>query len=541
MPEELIEVQKTDGTITIVLDGNAAHIVAGEQDTVAALLLRSPVNPDLQRVRVDADGQVFVGGGRASGIIVGFHAESAHGDVENATAVLDAERGALELSRFDPGGRLLIIQLRAADGTARLGGSDIPGTLLLTNDQDRVTVRLQGSDARLRVGGNQAEGALELANGAGQSRVVLDAEDASIRLRLPPEGGGFAPGPDVTGPVTIALDGDNGAVSVGGSGQTGSLVVNDENGEATIGLDGDAAEVTVGMTGQAGRAVLKNRDGANKITLDGQAGRVSAETGRFRDVIAIDAGGTGRIHLDGPDARLSVGFGDKAGRVHIRSNTEDDTILLNGATGNIGLGTQGNAGKLLVKDGEGEDTIVLNGATGNVGLGADGNAGNLFVKNNEGDNTIQLSGQTGDILLSNGDCAEDFTVRPGEVCDPGTVMIIDDGEVVRCATLRLQGRRRGLGRRQLQTGDRPQSPGDRCAARGAPRFDWQGLLQGRRAPVADPYRRSLDELGHARTCNEGRGSTKEPRHGARQGAARPTGRPRPNPNPRRAAMNGRPP
>lgn len=157
-------------------------------------------------------------------------------------------------------------------------------------------------------------------------------------------------------------------------------------------LDGAQAELEAGAAGRSGRVTVKDREGTSKITLNGQSGRVTGESGRFRDVFAIDDAGRTQIQLDGNDAAIRCGRQDQAGRIDVRSDSGENIIVLNGATGNCGLGVEGNAGALFVKDATGTNRIVLNGATANAGLGGAGNAGALFVKDGNGADSIVLNG-----------------------------------------------------------------------------------------------------------------------------------------------------
>lgn len=133
---------------------------------------------------------------------------------------------------------------------------------------------------------------------------------------------------------------------------------------------------TVQLDGPEHRLTLRDREGTNRVTLEGLAGRVSAERGRFRSVVAIDPAGTPRVELDGPDAAVRVGNG-------------------------VG---DGQAGRIEVSDRAGRDTVVLDG-------------------------------QRGRIVTANGDCAEELDVAPGEPVEPGDVMVITEGgRLARCST-----------------------------------------------------------------------------------------------------------
>ncbi len=63
---------------------------------------------------------------------------------------------------------------------------------------------------------------------------------------------------------------------------------------------------------------------------------------------------------------------------------------------------------------------------GNVGIGTTNPQAKLHVK---GDMIV-----TGDIVLQNADCAEEFAVKDLEAIEPGTVMVLDEGDSLRPST-----------------------------------------------------------------------------------------------------------
>ncbi|AUX40474.1 uncharacterized protein SOCE26_018750 [Sorangium cellulosum] len=52
----------------------------------------------------------------------------------------------------------------------------------------------------------------------------------------------------------------------------------------------------------------------------------------------------------------------------------------------------------------------------------------VFVKDRGNTNTIHLDGERGDTILQNADCAEEFDVSSNVALDPGTVLVIGEGE-----------------------------------------------------------------------------------------------------------------
>ena len=97
-------------------------------------------------------------------------------------------------------------------------------------------------------------------------------------------------------------------------------------------------------------------------------------------------------------------------------------------------------GSKLVLDVGGKHRIRVEGKNGDVWLGGNGANGDLMLFAASGDNetvaqaSIHLDGADGDIRLKNADCAEDFDVAATEPIEPGTVLVIDHGGVLRPST-----------------------------------------------------------------------------------------------------------
>jgi hypothetical protein len=188
--------------------------------------------------------------------------------------------------------------------------------------------------------------------------------------------------------------------------------------------------------------VLQDGDRANRLRLDSD-GAIWLYS-RQREV-KVRLGTVDDDSLpEGGQAGLLVGGGGQAGEILILDVNGDITIHLNGETGNLSLGRTGNPGELFVKDANNDITIHLNGGTGNLSLGHSGRAGDLFVKNADGDNTIRLNGGAGDIELLAADCAEEFAVCDGEAIEPGTLMVIEDGEQLRPSSKAYDSRVAGV-------------------------------------------------------------------------------------------------
>jgi hypothetical protein len=371
-----------------------------------------------------------------------------------------------------------------------------PEELEVRNSEGTITFRVDGNAISVTAGVPGTTAVITLTPGGavftddeGDTRVEIHAQDGRILLRAPVEGALGAEAVDTShGPATLELNGESAAVRAGVPNHPGSVLVTDASGREVIELSGANAEIAVGTDGRFGVLTLKNREGTTKIALNGQSGRVTGESGRFREVISINAAGEPTMQLDGPAGTFRAGAVNQAGRIELRASSGDTTIVFNGQTGNAALGGDGEAGALFVKAPNGQDAIVLNGETAALALGRSGDAGNLFVKNvdgndaivfngataaaafgrssqpgdlfvknaagdntihwrgeageirlgaagtpgdivlqdEEGQNSIHLNGKTGDIVLMNADCAEEFEIDQHHAVEPGTVMAIDD-------------------------------------------------------------------------------------------------------------------
>jgi hypothetical protein len=70
---------------------------------------------------------------------------------------------------------------------------------------------------------------------------------------------------------------------------------------------------------------------------------------------------------------------------------------------------------------------------GNV-LGEGGDAGDLRVHDGAGNVRIHLEGASGDVKTFGADCAEDFAIDPSDQLEPGTVVVVDEDELLRAST-----------------------------------------------------------------------------------------------------------
>ncbi len=205
------------------------------------------------------------------------------------------------------------------------------GTVEVTDDGERTTLTLDGDGGSIAAGGNGAGGSLELKSSSDDDSIVLDADRCRLRL------GGSQPGRialrDSLGRRTVRLDGAtgfaqlrgiHGRVRVGGRGEDGGLLLDDEDGRTTVRLDAGAS-LELGGHGQYGSLYLGSAEGKKMIAMYGNAGEI--------------------VLYSGP---------------------RQESIRMSGETGNIRLGGHGHDGDLFIENQAGDTTIHLDGETGAI-------------------------------------------------------------------------------------------------------------------------------------------------------------------------------
>jgi hypothetical protein len=261
---------------------------------------------------------------------------------------------------------------------------------------------------RVLVGGNRASGVLLLFN---EGTTHADLNRATMRLNA--ETGllelGLFDGGETK--ITIEMRSNEAAIRAGGQGTDGSLILERKDGSPGITLEAEHPQVVLGSAGQAGSFVVKDPAGLPAITLAGQSGRISAEEGRYREVIVIDKGGAGRIGIDGNTATMRIGFQDTPGHVILRSD-KAETIVLDGERAEIQMGGAGKAGtgRLVVKDPKGASTITLNGQNGQVDA-KQGSFRDLIVIDDGGTGRVGIDGQTATMRIGFQDKAGHLILR----------------------------------------------------------------------------------------------------------------------------------
>ncbi len=524
MPDQFPSIDIVDASnhTAIRLEGGGAVVTVGtEGKDKARVEIKSPLDGHADRFVADAHGSVSAGGHRASGALALIHGSTPKRGVPLVTVLLEAHTSTLALSRFQPPATTAVtIRAEANDATLVLGGGGVPGQVALRNAEEKVTTRITAAGALIRAGANGAEGTIVLGDASGRTKAALDAKDACLRLGIPASKGGIVGSDLVPGQTTIELKGQDPAgaslsfrdggkekvrvdaraaqVAAGGNGTGGRVVVRSADGGDTIALDG-----------KGGQVILTNREGVDKITMNAQAGRVACETSRCREVIAIDEGGTGRVHIDGGAGLIRAGFSGQPGTVEVRDAKGRNGVRLQGSSGTVSVGGQQQSGTVELFNTHGNRTVLLEGEQGRIQLGRqdnvggelvvrskagaisahlDGDGGNLWLGGNGRDGdvvlfpsgasdihaldqaTIHLNGGAGDIILQNADCAEDFSIGEGELVEPGCVMVIESESGLRVSSTAYDRRVAGV-----ISGAGPYRPGIVLGRKGA---------SGRDVPIA---------------------------------------------------------
>jgi hypothetical protein len=206
------------------------------------------------------------------------------------------------------------------------------------------------------------------------------------------------------------------------------LVTISNDGQPTIRLNGGNGDVDIGESGQSGRLVLHQGGGDPAqsdatITLSGRDGKLTLrEIGRNT---AIDLHG-GVIELGTkPNAP-----GPQRGRLLIRDADGNTIMDLDAESGDVIIGGQGLRGRLFLRAADGDTTIQLTGGNGDLVLGGGGVNGDLFLRKADGSESIHVRGQTGDIILQNADCAEEFDYAGDDEVEPGDIVVLGDNGAV---------------------------------------------------------------------------------------------------------------
>jgi hypothetical protein len=218
---------------------------------------------------------------------------------------------------------------------------------------------------------------------------------------------------------TIELEGNNGVIRVGGSGNQGSIEINNGDGKkrAWINYDG---------------VYLYGPTGSHSIYLYGQSGRIEVGGGGgLKGSIGIyDGADHETIHLNGqaPNAAANIsliGVGGNGARGSIEVYKETGKKMAWLYPDMLGL-----IGSVYLYNAAGNHSIYLHGESSRIEVGGSGLGGIISIFDGSDKEKIRIDGNSGDIILQGADCAEEFDVIELDEFGPGTVMVIgQDGKL----------------------------------------------------------------------------------------------------------------
>jgi len=307
-------------------------------------------------------------------------------------------------------------------------GGSVGGTVVCRDIAGAIGIALQSASPQ--AGGPTVlirHGGLDIVNAQGQYRVrVFDGDEWSG------EDGG-----------TIVLDASSDSLPPvpGGDPPTSAIVLNAAERLVQI-ADEDGTHVV--RLSAAGSNPLEIRDAAGRsiLTFDSlHAALYVGAKGNEGDLVVVDGAGTERIHLNAQRAQI-----------FLREHSGGDRIVLDGEGGDVairGLDNQdriqllGPLGEIVVKGSDQQDLFDFSSADATLKIGGDGQAGQIVMFDATGRDTLIVDGAQGDIVLENADCAEEFDVVDDEL-EPGTVLVIDEGSVLRASRHPYDSRAAGV-------------------------------------------------------------------------------------------------
>jgi hypothetical protein len=409
MSEQVMgKVEVTDAALNVIitLNGLTGDITAGGAGKDGDIVLRDEAGVD--RVRIDGRlGIVSITQGHAVRI-------SWSGAAGRVRAGGDGLDGGLVL--IDSSGKTTV-HLNAAgiDPTTHQPEPPLPGQ----------TIGLSGATGRIAAGGNNLYGRIDLNDAAGSTVVQLDASGGGVLVGGHGMTGGLRLFSKMTDQVvlkaTAHLDGDKGALTLGGTGTNGAITIRAANEAQRFLVDGATGDLRVGGNGADGDvAVFPSSAGKlddvafSSVHLDGKNRRVSLRDHTKAEVVQLDA----------PSATLRLGTSTgPAGGLIIRNGEE--VLKFDGSAATLYVGAfSGQPGTLIIRDGKLHPTLQFSGDSGDLVLGSNGKAGRVTVQDGGNNTTVILDGEAGDIILANADCAEDFDIAESEPVDEGTVMVL---------------------------------------------------------------------------------------------------------------------
>lgn len=420
MPQfnQSVEILDDDSNVTIKLDANAASIEVGTTPLPGELLVRDASGNVILRVTA-ATGELSLGATGTGGVVTLRDA------ADSEALHLDGDAAAIQLGTTGNEGNLTV---RDGASVERVGLDGGAGDIWVKDAAGNLLFHFDSSYAALWLGGQGNEGDLIVRDAANKERVKLDGGEGDIWVK------------DASGTLLFHFDSSYAALSLGGQGNEGDLIVRDGANKERIKLDGGEGDILV--KDAIGNPLFHFDSHYAALYLGGRRPQRATKKrgpvalGNEGDLIVRDAGNKERIKLDG-------GEGD----IWVKSAAGKLLFHFDSTYAALWLGGQGNEGDLIVRDGANKERIKLDGGEGDIWvkdasgnllfhfdsqfaalyLGGSGNEGDLVVRDEAGNQTIKLDGGQGDIILSNADAAEQFDLAANAEAPPGTVMVLAEG------------------------------------------------------------------------------------------------------------------
>jgi hypothetical protein len=173
-----------------------------------------------------------------------------------------------------------------------------------------------------------------------------------------------------------------------------------------------------------------------------------------------------------------------------------------------------------MNDASGNEVLRFDTSFAVLDVGGAGGEGDVRVRDGSGNVTIHLDGASGNVITGGGDCAEDFAVDPFDQLEPGTVVVLDEDEILRASTYPYDRRVAGILSGAGGAGPglilgRPARADDRLPLT----LTGRGLVQDRRHLRTDRVGRSAYNLLDTRSRHDGKRPINRIRRGYRQGLA----------------------
>jgi hypothetical protein len=351
------------------------------------------------------------------GLNVGGRANEAHAYQILLEVDPTRARAELQLGGNDADGRLTLFGKRqtvSSEGgqtpdppTVEIRGAS--GDLFLRPVEGKKTAWLS-SKGRLFLGGNAVDGGLllfparhENSESPKNATVQLAAGSGALVLSLV----------DGQGAVkdTIWLAASSASLKAGGNGANGDLRLfpaqaEQFGGAASVALNAGTGSIDAGGNDTTGTLDLLSRTGKVTAHLDAEGTLVLGGKGPGGDLLIYPSWGNAAAPGNNA-AAASVHIDGQTGTLNLRgvANRIRDSIRLEGTEGCIKVGGNGVSGKIEIFA---HSSLDFGGAP-----------------------AVTIDGGAGDIILTNADCAEEFTVAAGQAVEPGMVLVFDDEGTLR--------------------------------------------------------------------------------------------------------------